>query len=396
MANTFLNSSGAAKVIAKAMAIHVKNNMVMGNLVNRQFKNEFVKIGDTITYRKPVKFVVNDGADITNQIQDIDEPSDTIVVDQRKNVAFEIPAVDLTLRIEKIIERYVKPASIRLANKVDTSLLGLYKNVYNASGTAGTTPSTYLGVAGAAKVLTKFAVPNENRSLVVDPEAQFTIPDGLKGILDTKIVRPIIEDAKVGRVATLDIFGDQNVKYHAKGTATGTPLVYGASQSGTSLSTDGWTGGVTNILKQGDIFTIAGVNSVNPVSYEDTGDLQQFVVTADVDSNGAGSATIPISPSIAVASGVYTTVTAKPADNAAITVVGSHRANLAFTRDAFALVLVPIVTPEDAKGETITYEDVSIRYVKWYDGKTDKQIYRFDILYGVKCTYPEFACRLLG
>ncbi len=37
-----------------------------------------------------------------------------------------------------------------------------------------------------------------------------------------------------------------------RGAATGTPLVKGASQTGNTLTTDGWTTGVTGILKAGD------------------------------------------------------------------------------------------------------------------------------------------------
>src|SRR3972149_8913625 len=107
-------------IIAKEAALQVVNNMVMGNLVHRDFKNEFVKVGDTISYRKPVKFIVNTGADVTSAIQDIEEYKDTIKVDQRKNVAFEIQSADLTLTIEQISERYIKPATIRLGHKIVT------------------------------------------------------------------------------------------------------------------------------------------------------------------------------------------------------------------------------------------------------------------------------------
>jgi hypothetical protein len=42
-------------------------------------------------------------------------------------------------------------------------------------------------------------------------------------------------------------------------------------------------------LKQGDVFTIAGVFGVNPQSRQSTGDLQQFVVTTPGISDGAGA-----------------------------------------------------------------------------------------------------------
>lgn len=78
-----------------------------------------------------------------------------------------------------------------------------------------------------------------------------------------------------------------------RGTATGTPLVNGASQTGTSLITDGWTAGIT-ALKAGDYF---GVN----------GELK--MVTADATADGSGNATISFEPPLRAA----------PADNAALT-----------------------------------------------------------------------------
>lgn len=392
MPNTILTPT----VIAKEAALQVVNNMVMGRLVHRDFVNEYKKIGDTVTYRKPVKYVVNDGADITSQIQDVTETSDTIVINKRKNIAFQFDSKELTLNIEKFSERYIKPASIRLANQIDQDGLAEHVNVYNAEGTAGTTPNTFKLLAGPSKKLNKFAVPQEERRLVVNPDAHLEAADVLKSLYNPDMVKGAVKRNFIGPIAGMETYMDQNVASHTKGIATGTPLVNGASQTGSSLATDGWTNDTTGILKKGDIITIAGVNSVNPVSRQDTGELQQFVVTADVNSGSTtGPATIPISPAITT-SGAYQTVTGSPADNAAITVVANHAANLAFHKNAFALVSVPIYIPEDSTGQRINYKGVSIRFVRGYDVKTDVQIYRLDVMYGWKTIYPDFACRLLG
>lgn len=399
MANTFVTPS----IIAKEAALQVVNNMVMGNLVHRDFKNEFVKVGDTISFRKPVKFAVNDGADITSAIQDIKEYKDTLQINKRKNVAFEIPSQDLTLTIEQISERYIKPASIRLANQIDADGMALYTDVYNAEGTAGTTPNTFALLGAPSKKLNMFAVPMENRHLVLDPAAHFQAADVLKGFYNPDMVKGAVRRNYVGPLAGMETYMDQNVKYHTKGVATGTPLVNGTIAAATgdpnvafTMATDGWTNSTTGILKKGDIVTFAGCNSVNPISGEDTGELQQFTVTADIDSGATtGPANVTILPA-PIITGAYRTVTAMPVDNAAITVTASHRVNLAFNKNAFALVTCPIEVPDDATGSAITYKDVSIRYIKWYDGKTDKQVYRLDVLYGWKTVYPEYAVRLRG
>jgi hypothetical protein len=71
----------------------------------------------------------------------------------------------------------------------------------------------------------------------------------------------------------------------ANGVATGTPLVMGASQTGRSIVTDGWTINITGILKAGDFIKFNGHAKV-------------YMVTADANSNGSGQATISIEPAL--------------------------------------------------------------------------------------------------
>ena len=92
-------------------------------------------------------------------------------------------------------------------------------------------------------------------------------------------------------------FAFDPAKTTALGTPTGTPLVDGASQTGNSLVTDGWTAS-TLVLKAGDYISVAGTQN------------QLFMVVADATSDGSGDCTLTIEPSIRVS----------PANNAAITV----------------------------------------------------------------------------
>lgn len=85
----------------------------------------------------------------------------------------------------------------------------------------------------------------------------------------------------------------------ARGVATGTPVVNGASQTGGSLVTDGWTVSTTGILKAGDYIQLgSGASS------------RLHKVLDDVDSDGSGNATLQLWPDLREA----------PADNATITV----------------------------------------------------------------------------
>ena len=192
---------------------------------------------------------------------------------------------------------------------------------------------------------------------------------------------------------------------------TGTPLTNGAAQETTyalskttntaSLITDGWTNDTTGILLAGDVFTIADVFAVNPVSKDTQDFLQQFVVTADANSGAStGPATLTISPA-PILTGPYQNISATIADGAAIVVVGTgatiYPQNLAFHRNAFALVMIPLEMPDGANFKARESKDgISIRVIKAYDIINSTDIIRLDILYGVKSIYPDLACRVTG
>jgi hypothetical protein len=190
---------------------------------------------------------------------------------------------------------------------------------------------------------------------------------------------------------------------HTTGTFTAsTPAVNGASQSGSSLITDGWG---TYALKQGDVFTLDGVYAVNPVSYVDTGFLQQFTMSADLAGTTTG--TLTFTPPL-IASGQLQTVTNLPADNAAITFIGStgsvgatmaaqrSKQSLVFQPDAFAFAMVDL--PDNLPGanaKTVTDADarITLRWVEQYQATTDQLPRRCDMLVGCAPIIPSFALR---
>lgn len=97
------------------------------------------------------------------------------------------------------------------------------------------------------------------------------------------------------------LLGDPNGAT-ARGVATGTPLVKGASQTGSELITDGWTTSTTGILKAGDYIQLGSGSAA-----------KLHKVLDDVDSNSSGEATLTLWPDLRSA----------PSDNAAIIVSGA-------------------------------------------------------------------------
>jgi len=397
---TLLNPS----IIAKEALMQLTNSMAMGRHVHTAYKNEFVKVGATITIRKPNKFRVTD--DITLVETTISEPSTSITMSTQSHVAWKFTSVELTQTIEEYSKRYIQPAALALANGRDAALCGLYSDVYNAVGTPGTTPATFLALGNAQTRLDDEAVPSDSRVGILNPAANWALADGLKGTFAQNVAKDIITKGFLGQIANLSLYTDQNVVRHLTGhfTTGATPLKDGASVDlATTVVLKGF-GGSNTVLK-GDVFTIAGVYAVNPMSGTSTGVLRQFVATANAEDSGGGAMTISISPTIRFTSPTqtpYQTVSALPADNAAITFMGTedtyYPQNLIYHPNAFAFVSVPIEMPSGVWGarESDPEMGLSIRVVKDYDITNDKEVVRLDILSGVKTLYPELCCRLWG
>jgi hypothetical protein len=247
----------------------------------------------------------------------------------------------------------------------------------------------------------QIAAPTDKRCAVFNPANYAGLVSGAKSHFEQTIVKEALKSNYLGRYSNIDTFRSIHVKDHTGGTHGTTPLVKGASQTGASLITDGWTA-TTGTILDGDVFTIADVYDINPVSKQTYGYLKQFVVTADVTADGSGDATLSISPSI-VTSGGGQNVSAGPANDAAITIVtGTTTAagtnGFAFTKQTFALACVPLV---DAGGGSISKvisseQGLSVRMVEFYDGVNDLTNTRLDILFGVATMYPETGIRLLG
>src|SRR5262249_29608285 len=125
---------------------------------------------------------------------------------------------------------------------------------------------------------------------------------------------------------------------------------------------------------------------------------------ADVSSDGAGNATIPISGPGGlgvVTSGPFQTVTASPTNSGAVTVQGAANTSsprgLAFHKDAFAFACADLLLPRGvdfAKRAASKQLGVSIRLVRAYDINTDRFPCRSDVLYGFVTQYPELASRI--
>lgn len=411
MANTSLTAS----VVAKEALVILENELGVLKRMYRAHESEFnnnvngYKVGDTISIRRPADFTVRSGATLSTQ--DVIEGKTTLTIDQQIGVDFQFTSNELTLQIQDLSERVIKPAMSSIVNYMTNDLLTqMYRGTYNWVGTPGNTVDAFTDFAKAPERLDLMAVPQADRAAAFAPTDYWGLVGSQTALYASAIASDAFRRGEMGMVGGIDTLMSQVVPTHTVGPLGGTPLVNGASQNVTydtakntwsqSLITDAWTAAAANRLKAGDVFTIANVFMVNPKTKASTGVLQQFVVNADVSSDGSGNLTANISPPI-ITSGPHQTVNAAPADNAAITVLGTastaYRQNLVFHKNTMGLAIVPLEMPQAAyNGARESYKGISVRVIPIYDGTNDISKWRLDLLYGRKVLDPRLATRLSG
>ena len=417
-------------MIAKEGLRLLKNNLVMGNLVYRDYEREFPggpKKGGSVQIRKPVKFrVTKSRVRVTSTIT---EQYITMTVSTQAHISWQFTSVDLTLSIEEYSERYIRPAAAALANQVDADLLALYSNIpaqVNES-TGYVTPHTFMVLGRAMQKLDEEACPPDDRVIVFNPAAHWSMANALSGWTFKEGGEQALRKGFLGRIANAEIYMDQNVKAHTVGhwatdtaaattgritihstadSAAGGGLPSGAAvgvSANQMLLFNGFAQTTQGGLHAGDTFEIDGCYAVNPMSGESTGFLRKFVVTSDVPvattQCTAVDAAVYFYPDM-IHTGPYKTVDTIPALSAKVWVDGgpdrTFPQNLAFHKNAFALVMVPLETPANVWGATESEDGISIRVLKDYGIDADVETIRMDILYGVKTIYPELACRIMG
>ena len=419
-------------VIAREALRLLKNNLVMGGLVYRDYETEFPgmpKTGGSVQIRKPVKFKVSKTR--VRVTSTITEQYITLNVATQAHISWGFHMVDLTLTIEQYSERYIRPAAAALANQMDADLCGLYvdvpEQIYESSGFM--TPHTFHVLGRAMQRLDEGAVPPDERAIVFDPAAHWSMANALSNWNFKEGGEQALRKGFLGKIANAEVYMDQNVKVHTVGTwgtdsaAMSSAARYKIEDTAASGAGSGLpTGNAVNVsqnqqiemngfnnstgvdsLAPGDTFEITGCYAVNPMSGESTGSLRQFVVTTavipSVSTTDIGSRVF-FYPEM-MHTGPYKTVDTIPPAGNAVQVHGvpaePYPQNMAFHRNAFALCMVPLEVPDAPVWSGSATEDgYSIRIVKAYDIHLDEETCRLDILYGVKTIYPEMACRIMG
>ena len=395
MANSLLTIS---MITREAVRLFQNTNAFIEN-IDRQYDDSFAvngaKIGSALKIRLPNDYVVRTGA--AASIQDTAEQSTTLTLATQKGVDVSFSSVDLTLSLDDYSERILAPQINNLAGAIaadimsgaEAGICNLVSNVDGSSNIISPTATTYL-VADATLDLN--SAQNGDRKVVNDPVTNARVVASLTGLLNpvTDISKQY-RNGKMFQALNFEWMKDQTVLKHTAGTFSAGGTVNGANQTGTTITVNA----ITGTLVVGDIVTFAGVNAVNRVTKATTGQLRQFVVTAAVATSGTSISIYPaITPAVGGNTVQYQTVTASPANGAAM-VLGTpagvtYRKNFAFAPQAVTMATADLMLPNNVQAAREQFDGISMRMVQQYNISTDQEIQRCDVLYGYLYVRPEW------
>lgn len=364
MANTFLTPS----VIGREALMILENNLVATSLFNRGQTSTFTgaKVGDTISIRKPASFTAQEFTSTTTT-QNATETSTSMVLEKHFDVTFGVTSKDWTLELEDFSRQLVEPAVVAIAQGIDAYILGKYTGIETFVGTAGDPPDSLADLASVDKKLNDQKVPVTDRIGIVDSQAKADML-GISAVVQAEQRGDggrALREASLGRVMGIDWYMSQNVQSHDSAPPASW-LVNSASVAigDTTVAVDGGSG--TPIV--GDLFTVAG-------------DTTQYVVVSYAAS------TITFSPSAVVAW----------ADNAALTFIADHVANIAGHPFGLTVAVVPLELPAGAaRAEYISDRNLGIRVVYDYSTSTKTDTISLDVLCGAKVQQPDLLTVVLG
>lgn len=406
MPNTLLDFP----TLAREAALQVRNALVFSQACHIGYEDDVAgrKQGATIPYEKPTRVLSFDGA--TLGTQNAVEQNGTIVLEHRKHVPLAFTTQEMTLSLKEFSRRWIQPAAIALANDIDVAVAQAaaqqLPRVWGTPGQSLRSPSgstTFDELMSAGADLADQAVPIKDRMnmhMLLSPRAYAGVVGGLGNVFSTRLTEDQQERGIRGEAADFQLSMGQNVHRHTTGTlAGGTAAVNsgGGVSSGTSLPVD--TASVaTGTLKIGDVFTVAGVNEVNPITKQDLGYLKHFVVTADT-AMVANAGTITFAPAI-VTSGAYQNASAAMGNGNTVTFLGAanttYPVQIAMHKHALSLITAPLELPDAPYAARATMEGINVRIVKDYTISSDENVFRMDVLFGVAASYPEWGVRYFG
>ncbi len=395
------------KKISLEAADMLEETLVFARSINRNREKDFAKkdgyaIGDEVTIGIPPIPVVTDGVDFSEEDAKLNakERSVKLKIDTHKHVGLRFSMAERTLQIDDFKKRFLQPAINSLATAIDADLVKraiLSVNNYVLQSPTEKHPTAAFGRARSA--LNQALAPHTGRFALLSSDFTNSIVDTSGTLFNpTAEISKQYKEGYIGRARGFEFIESEYLFAQTYGTATGL-TVSGANQKGGTL-TVAITSGQT--IKKGQVFTIAGVYLIHPITRQSTGKLMQFVVLADVTASGA-TENVSIYPEISpdTVSSVRqanANVNASPAASAAITFGGSVNAiidqALCYTENAFAAAFVPVPVVPGCDGHKVSDNQIGLTIQTGGNFNNLSEGTRIDVMYGFTTVRGNHAVRV--
>lgn len=403
-----------AKLVMNTFAAIFQNNLLSKDVVTwKKFDGEMndrngLEVVEQVTPGYSTTFTTNGVADLSGGVQDTAFGSERYKLDQTINSSMgwgdfvKIRDLDSARESEAL-----KAAALRLATDIDSYILGFAaKASNNWLGDGSTDISTWSHLAGAYTRLKAEGVDDFDTVAILDYADWQAL--GAAVVADNASLADIgagvYRDGFTGTVAGIKTRFTQQLPTLTVGTrvATGTTLTNAPTASTytdvaqspapgqyktQTINLDGQTGSVT--LKDGEVFTIAGVYAYDNRAKKRLAHLQQFRVIGDYTASAGAFSNVRIYPAI-INTGPYQTVDYTGSlDNLAVTHLGAAGATLKprFIANKSAIVVntADLIMPATGEGtrKSLTKVPLSVRMWKHSDFNTGAHSIRFDV--ALKC-----------
>lgn len=391
------------------------NSLSFARTANRNLEGDFKNLrfatGQTLDYRLEERYLAGEGASATAEARvQIIRP---LSISKQFRTMIEYSGFDLTFnraRDEPYLEMANAPRAKRLANMVEKFIAqdNFQKQTYQAVGTPGV-PIDFNTILTADAYMTELGIPEDGkRYSAVPPRVSANLSNDLYSVFNNTVNTGALIDGFVGHLSGFNFFktnfltrqiagsgqlgGTPPAGFLLAGTVTNGPVVGGNTIALTGLAPN------TIVFNEGDIIEVdedAGVFMINPLTYEPLEQRAQFVVTETVTTGGAGTANVPVNPTIVI-DGARQNISAAIPNGAQMLLRASHNVSLAYHTQAIVFAAPPIKELRGGVQAVTRYSDLyklALTYSLGADIRNYEQLDRIDVICGVAIN-PEFAVRI--
>ena len=306
MANNITNIKDVGSVISKMAAGMLEDNVQFLKNVDKEPESVWqgtngYNAGDTININKPFRPRTGKGADITGDIQDGVEERVPLALSNQSRQAISLTTAEIAtdLALKSWAKRILEPMMSAIAQDIESECLQIAQDsVYNSVGVPGSNSFDVDTMGQARAVLMENLCPTGmGKYALLNSRAMNSATTARSGLFQSS--EEISKQYKMGYIGTADGFTyleNNLLPQHTNGNDVSGVAVNGTTLEGaTTLNVNGLDA-TTGTVTKGTTFTIDGVFQVHPITKAVYGNLQKFVVLADATANGAGEATLSISP----------------------------------------------------------------------------------------------------